>query len=110
MRIALSERHRDLASLRVLGYQVSEVAYILLGELLLLVLLAVPLGLWIGYGLCAFLAHQFSTDLYRIPLVLEPSVYAFAAAVVLASAALSSLVIWRHLRHLNLVCVLKTRE
>jgi len=110
MRIALSERHRDLASLRVLGYQVSEVAYILLGELLLLVLLAVPLGLWIGYGLCAFLAHQFSTDLYRIPLVLEPSVYAFAAAVVLASAALSSLVIWRHLRHLNLVSVLKTRE
>ncbi|MDP4597341.1 MAG: ABC transporter permease [Pseudomonadales bacterium] len=110
MRIALSERHRDLASLRVLGYEVGEVAYILLGELGLLVLLAIPLGLLIGHTLCAFIAHQFSTDLYRIPLVLAPDVYAFAALVVLVSALLSAMVIWRHLRQLDLVGVLKTRE
>ena len=110
MRIALSERNRDLASLRVLGYRVGEVAYILLGELAFLVLLAIPLGLLIGYGLCVFLARQFSTDLYRIPLVLDPDVYAFSAAVVLVSAVISGLVIWRNLAHLNLVGVLKTRE
>ena len=110
MRNALSERHRDLASLRVLGYEVGEVAYILLGELGLLVLLAIPLGLLIGHTLCAFIAHQFSTDLYRIPLVLAPDVYAFAALVVLVSALLSAMVIWRHLRQLDLVGVLKTRE
>ena len=33
MRIALSERNRELASLRVLGFHRGEVAYILLGEL-----------------------------------------------------------------------------
>jgi putative ABC transport system permease protein len=43
-RIALSERSRELASLRVLGFTRGEVGYILLGEIGLLTLLAIPLG------------------------------------------------------------------
>ena len=110
MRIALSERGRELASLRVLGFTRGEVAYILLGELGLLTLLAIPLGLLIGYGLCAYLAFSFDTDLYRVPLVLEMNVYAFAALVVIASALVSAAMIWRNLVHLDMVAVLKTKE
>jgi putative ABC transport system permease protein len=110
MRIALSERNRELASLRVLGFERAEVAYILLGELALLTLLAIPLGMLIGYGLCAYLAFSFDTDLYRIPLVLGMNVYAFAAMVVIVSAIVSSIMIWRNLAHLDMVAVLKTKE
>lgn len=110
MRIALSERNRELASLRVLGFERGEVAYILLGELGLLTLLAIPLGFLIGYGLCAYLAFRFDTDLYRIPLVLSPDVYALAATVVIVSALLSAAMIWRNLAHLDMVAVLKTKE
>ena len=110
MRIALSERNRELASLRVLGFQRGEVAYILLGELALLIVVAIPLGLLIGYGLCAYLAFQFNTDLYRIPLVLGMNVYAFAALVVIISSLISALMIWRNLAHLDMVAVLKTKE
>ena len=110
MRIALSERSRELASLRVLGFQRGEVAYILLGELALLTLAAIPLGLLIGYGLCAYLAFEFDTDLYRIPLVLGIKVYAFAALVVILSSIVSALMIWRNLAHLDMVAVLKTKE
>ncbi|OOY80290.1 ABC transporter permease, partial [Solemya velum gill symbiont] len=110
MRIALSERNRELASLRVLGFQRGEVAYILLGELALLTLVAIPLGLLLGYGLCAFMAFQFDTDLYRIPLVLGINVYAFAALVVIASSIISAIMIWRNLAHLDMVAVLKTKE
>jgi putative ABC transport system permease protein len=110
MRIALSERNRELASLRVLGFERSEVAYILLGELGLLTLLAIPLGLLIGYGLCAYLAFQFDSDLYRIPLVLGLDVYAFAALVVIVSAIISAIMIWRNLAHLDMVAVLKSKE
>ncbi len=110
MRIALSERHRELASLRVLGFRKSEVAYILLGEMALLTLVAIPLGLLIGYGLCAFLAYQFDSDLYRIPLVLGRDVYAFAALVVIVSSLLSALMIWRNLANLDMVAVLKSKE
>lgn len=110
MRIALSERNRELASLRVLGFERSEVAYILLGELGLLTLLAIPLGLLIGYGLCAYLAFRFDSDLYRIPLVLGMKVYAFAAMVVIVSAIISAIMIWRNLAHLDMVAVLKSKE
>ncbi|MFO7594390.1 MAG: FtsX-like permease family protein [Pseudomonadota bacterium] len=109
-RIALSERGRELASLRVLGFTHGEIGYILLGELALITLLAIPLGFLVGEGLCAYLAGQFRTDLYRVPLVLESATYANAALVVVLSASASGAVIWRKLGGLDLVAALKTRE
>lgn len=109
-RIALAERARELASLRVLGFTRAEVSYILLGELALLALLAIPPGFVIGRALCAWLVATLPHELFRIPLVLEPDTYALAATVVIVAAALSSLVVRRRLDHLDLVAVLKTRE
>lgn len=110
MRISLSERERELASLRVLGFREGEVAYILLGEMALLTLAAIPPGFLIGYGLCLYLAESFATELYRIPVVLGPAVYSFAALIVVASAVLSGLMIWRNIRTLDMVAVLKTGD
>ncbi|MEJ8566012.1 ABC transporter permease [Elongatibacter sediminis] len=110
LRIALSERSRELASLRVLGFTRGEVGQILLGELGVLTLLGIPLGFAVGFGLCAFLAFRFNTDLYRIPLVLGPGVYAFAALVVLVSFIVSGLMIWHSLGRLDMVAVLKSKE
>ncbi len=109
-RISLSERSRELASLRVLGYTRGEISYILLGELGLLTLLAVPLGFLFGHWLCAYVATALESDLFRIPLVVEANTYSLAATVVLASAALSGLIVRHRLDHLDLVEVLKTRE
>jgi len=110
MRITLSERNRELASLRVLGFERGEVAYILLGEMALLTLAALPLGMLIGYGLCAYLAFQFDTDLYRVALVLGMNVYAFSALVVILSTVASGMMIWRNLGRLDMVAVLKSKE
>jgi putative ABC transport system permease protein len=109
-RIALSERSRELASLRVLGFTRGEISYILLGELVIFTLAAIPLGFLIGRGLCAYIVTTLQTDLFRIPLVLEPSTYAFSAAVVLVSACISGLAVRRKLDRLDLVAVLKTKE
>ncbi len=109
-RIALAERSRELSSLRVLGYTRGEISYILLGELGLITLIAIPLGFGVGYWLCAYIAHALASDLFRVPLVIELRTYALAAAVVLASAAVSGLIVRHKLDHLDLVEVLKTRE
>ena len=110
VRIALAEHARELASLRVLGYTRAEVAYILLGELALLTLASLPLGFVIGTGLCHFMAQSLATDMYRIPLALNPTIYAFSALIVILAATLSAMIVWRKLYKLNLVEVLKTRE
>ncbi|MBU2027633.1 MAG: ABC transporter permease [Proteobacteria bacterium] len=109
-RIALSERSRELSSLRVLGYTRGEISYILLGELGIITLIAIPLGFIIGYWLCAYIAQALASDLFRVPLVIETKTYSLAAAVVLASASVSGLIVRHKLDHLDLVEVLKTRE
>ncbi|HDH05039.1 MAG TPA: ABC transporter permease [Nitrospirae bacterium] len=109
-RIALSERSRELASLRVLGFTRGEISYILLGELSIFTLAAVPLGFLIGRAMCAYIAANLKTDLFRVPLILESSTYAFAATVVLVSACISGLIVRRKLDRLDLVAVLKTKE
>jgi putative ABC transport system permease protein len=86
------------------------VSYILLGELAILTLAAIPLGFVIGRGLGVFMVAGFQTELYRIPLIIEPGTYAFASMVVLASAVVSAFIIQRKINRLDLVEVLKTKE
>jgi len=109
-RIALAERSRELASLRVLGFSRGEIGYILLGELALITLAALPAGFLIGWGLTAYLVKAMESDLYRIPLIIEPGVFAFSTVVVLISSLVSALIVARRLGRLDLVEVLKTRE
>ncbi len=109
-RISLSERSRELASLRVLGYRRVEISYILLGELGALTLMALPLGFVIGWGLSVYLAEVISSNLFRIPHVVAPSTYALSALVVVASALVSGILVHQRLVRLDLVEVLKSRE
>ncbi len=109
-RISLTERARELASLRVLGFTRGEIAYILLGELGVLTLLAIPLGFVFGRGLCGYIARAVSSDLYRVPMHIETRTYAIAALIVLVSALISALMMKRHLDRLDLIGVLKTKE
>jgi putative ABC transport system permease protein len=109
-RVALSERGRELASLRVLGLTRAEISRILLGELALLTCAAIPLGLFIGNRLAKLVCWFMDTELYRIPLIIEPATYSFATTVVLIAAILSGLLVRRRLDHLDLIAVLKTRE
>lgn len=110
VRIAYSERSRELASLRVLGFSHPEIAYILLGELTVLTLIAIPIGFVFGKHICSIIAAHMDSDLYRIPLIIESGSYAFSATVVLVSAIVSGFIIWQRLKKLDLVAVLKTRE
>lgn len=109
-RIAFAERSRDLATLRVIGLTRGETGFILLGELAVLTLLALPLGSLLGYGLSHLVAVAFSSDLFRIPVVVLPAGYGEAALVVLAAAVFSGWLVQRSVAGLDLVVALKTRE
>ncbi|MDN2565188.1 ABC transporter permease [Aquibium sp. A9E412] len=109
-RIQFSERARELASLRVLGFTKTEVSSVLLIELGTVVLIAQPLGWTIGYLFSLAVVRGFESDLFTIPFVIESSTFAFASLVVLAVAALSALIVRRRINRLDLVRVLKTRE
>jgi putative ABC transport system permease protein len=109
-RVALSERGRELASLRVLGFTRREVTWMLLGEQASIILSAVPVGCAIGYGVCALLTLAYTTELFRLPLVVTPKTYAFAFVIIALAALISGFIVRRRIYALDLVAVLKTRE
>jgi putative ABC transport system permease protein len=109
-RIALSERSRELATLRVIGFTRGEISAILLGELGVMTLVAIPLGIGIGYGLSWMLVQFLDQEVFRFPFAISSQSFGLAVSVVLTAAIVSSLLVRRRLDHLDLVSVLKSRE
>ncbi|WP_094035979.1 ABC transporter permease [Antarctobacter heliothermus] len=109
-RIALAERARDLASLRVIGFSKGETAFVLLGELAVVTLVALPVGALMGYYMSFGIAAGFSTDLYQIPAIFDPVSYGQATLVVLTAAVVSGWLVKRDLDRTDLIQALKTRE
>ncbi|HEY6926384.1 MAG TPA: FtsX-like permease family protein, partial [Steroidobacteraceae bacterium] len=110
MRVALSERGNELASLRVLGFREREIAFILLGEQGFVALAALPVGLLLGYGICALLVPLFNRENFRLPLTVSMHTLLAAASAALVSAAVCGVIVARRLKTLDLIAVLKTRE
>jgi putative ABC transport system permease protein len=109
-RVSLSERSRELASLRVLGFTRGEISLILLGELALLTLASLPVGGLLGYGMAALIVQSLDSEVYRFPLVVSRTAVAWAFLTIIAATLISALVVRRRLDRLDLVAVLKIRE
>jgi putative ABC transport system permease protein len=109
-RVSLSERSRELASLRVLGFTRGEISLILLGELAALTLVALPIGAVFGYSLSAAIVSSIDSEVYRFPLYISRHAVAIACLGIIAAAVISGLLVRRRLDRLDLVAVLKIRE
>jgi putative ABC transport system permease protein len=110
VRIAFGERERELATLRVIGFRRGEAWRVLLGEVSVQVLLALPLGAAMGLGLAWLSADAFASDLFRIPVVVARSTWAFAFAVTGSAAAATSLLALRWIARQDLAVALKSGE
>jgi len=109
-RILFSERAHELATLRVLGYHESEVAIVLLGELTVLILLALPVGCALGYAMAQLMIAMFSSDLFRLPFAASRASYGFSLVVVLVAALATAMLVARRVLKLDMVRVLKAHE
>lgn len=109
-RISLSERSRELATLRVMGFTRGEISGMFLGELAIITLLAIPLGLALGYALAWLMMLALNTETQRFPLIIHSSTYAMAVSITVAATCISGLLVRRRLDRLDLVAVLKARE
>ena len=109
-RISLAERGRELATLRVIGFSQGEVGAVLITELVILALIAVPLGLAFGTGLATGIIRAVNTETVRLPTVFTLHNYAFAVTIVTIASTLSAFVVLRNLKQLDLVKAMKAPE
>jgi len=108
--VSLSERQREAGTLRVLGYYPRQVAAIFSGESLLVNIVGIGLGVVAGVGLTHLLARAYDTELYRFPVVIRPVRIVQSALAMLGFVALAQLVVYRLVRRLNWIEVLKVKE
>ena len=109
-RISFSERARDLATLRVLGFGPWACVYVLAGELMVLTLLAVPLGALGGQALAHGLVAAYSREEVSLPAMINARSYGIALAAFVTAVLLAGGIVVRRVWTLDLVHVLKTRE
>ena len=109
-RIALSERARELATLRVIGFSHREVARLLFSGLSIEVLFGLPIGAVLGALIGAALAPVFSNEEVRFAIPTTARTIAESSLFIVASAVLSALAVGWRIGRLDLIAVLKTRE
>lgn len=95
--VSLSERRRDVGTLRVLGFTPRQIAGVFGGESYLLSAVGVAVGVALGIGLAHLLSLAYNTELYRWPVVVRPwrlleSVVLMAIFVGVAQAVVASAV------------------
>lgn len=108
VRISFTERQRELASLRVLGFSKAAVSYILLGEVALLTFAAIPAGIGAGCVLSMYFAEAMGSDLFRLPVAFEPATMAAASLIVMGTVMLSGLIVRQRIDTIDMVEALKS--
>lgn len=108
--ISLSERERDVASLRVLGFTSVQTAKIFLVESVVLNCLGIFLGLFGGIAFAYYLCVTFSTEVYRMPIVIKLSRLAETALIMLFFVLTSQIIIYYVIRRLNWFEILNVKE
>ncbi|AGA70743.1 ABC-type transport system, involved in lipoprotein release, permease component [Desulfitobacterium dichloroeliminans LMG P-21439] len=108
--ISLSERQRELASLRVLGLTAKEALQVITSEQWLLTLFGVLLGIPLSFGLLEAMAQSMSTDLYSIPTEIPPSALLGAVMGTAISVWIAQTRTYNKIKKLPFVEVLATKE
>ena len=108
-RICLSERGRELATLKVLGFGRGDISYILLGEITLLILVGLPIGCLAGHALSWIMMSSFETELFRVPFIIEASTFGVSVVIALIATIGSAALVRHRLDRLDMIAVLKTR-
>ena len=108
--IILSERSRELASMKVLGMTSGEVFSVITFEQWVISFFAVLAGIPLAQMMMEAFSRELSTDLYTVPADLSTQALLMGAAITAVSIWIAQRFALRKVRKLDLVQVLKTRE
>lgn len=108
--INIFERQRELATLKVLGFNNKEVKKLIFNENYIIsifgIIIGLPLGTWLG----GYLIEASSTDAYSIPYVVEFKSYVITIILTLIFTVITNMALMRKIKAINMLEVLKNKE
>ncbi len=108
--VSLSERKRELATMRVLGLTATETMEVVSFEHWLLCFIGIIIGIPFSNFLKISMAQSLNSDMYSFPTVTPLNAYIFAAISCGISVFLSNNTSFKKIKTFDLVDVLKERE
>jgi putative ABC transport system permease protein len=109
MTVTISERSAELANLRAAGVSRAQIARIVGGENLVLVLLGLVPGLVLAYLTAAVFMDSFSSDMFRFDLHVTPLTWAVAVLAVVLAALASQLPALGNVNRMDLAAAVRER-
>ena len=104
------ERMRELASIKVLGFFNRELATYVYREGLILTLVAIVLGLFLGIGLQRYIITTIEVDVFMFSRDLLYTSYLYSSLLTMLFAAVVNLLLYRPTTHIDMVSSLKAVE
>ena len=108
--INVSERNREIATLKVLGYRRHEVVGYIYRETTILAVVGTLLGFLLGYLFHGFIVYMMQMPGMSIGYIISPLSYLYAAIVSLAFFAIVDLIFFPKINNLSMIESLKSVE
>lgn len=107
--ISISERTMEFSSLRVMGFDKKEIFHMVTKENMVMTVIAIIIGIPIGWMMCNGIAQAFNTEIYTIPVILTPKTFIISAVATIGFVMIAQLATLRKIYHLNFMDALKNR-
>ena len=107
--MSYTERYREMATLKVVGFKNSRIARLLIGQNLWLSVLGIAVGLPAGIGVLQYLLSALASE-YEMKLALGPATFLVSILLTLLVSLLVGLMVARKNRRIDMVAALKTEE
>ena len=108
--INISERHRELATLKLLGFYDKELSAYVYRENVVLTILGTILGIFLGIVLHRFVMITVETDVYMFGRELQPLSIVIGAVLTIIFALATNLIMYFRLKKIDMIESLKSVE
>ena len=107
--MSYTERYREMATLKVVGFQDSRIGRMLISQNLWLTVLGIFIGMPAGVGVLQYLLTALASE-YELKLVLGPATWLVSVLLTFGVSLVVGLMVARKNRHIDMVAALKTAE
>ena len=107
--MSYTERYREMATLKVVGFKNARIARLLISQNLWLTVLGILIGLPAGVGVLQYLLNALASE-YELKLVLGLPTYLVSILLTFLVSLIVGLMVARKNRHIDMVAALKTEE
>ena len=108
--INITERTREIATIKVLGFYPAETGSYVFRENIVLIVLGIAVGLPAGFALHKFIMKQIIVDIIAFNETVEPRSYFFAAAMVICFSVFTDMILRKKLKKIHMAEALKSIE